>query len=227
MHMLSTVHVFKVSQLVLKNYNYLVVDNNSRDAVLVDPAWELSTLEGALEEHQANLKAILVTHSHVDHVNLCDTFAKRWKVPVFMSKAEIDFYNFYCTNLTPLESETPFDCGTFRLLPYFTPGHSYEGVCYQIDDNLFTGDTLFTEGCGICVGKGADPHAMFASLQMLKQRIAPETRIYPGHSFGRPSGQPMSDLLKNNLYLQFDNAEQFVAFRMRKGQSWKKWLSFK
>lgn len=224
--MSSTVHVFKVSRMILKNYNYLVVDDNSNHSVLVDPAWELNTLEHALEQHQADLKAILVTHSHEDHVNLCGKLAKRRQVPVFMSRTEIDFYNFRCDGLTPLESEAPFSCGTLRIVPYFTPGHTRGGVCYQIDNNLFTGDTLFTEGCGICVGKGSDAYAMYASLQRLKKDIPENIRIYPGHSFGQSCGQTMAYLIKNNLYLQFETAEQFVAFRTRKGQSWAKWFSF-
>ena len=115
--MSSTAYVFKVSRQILKNYNYLVVDDQSHDAILVDPAWELSTLENAIEQHQAKLKAILVTHSHVDHVHLCGTLANRWQVPVFMSKAEIDFYNFRCPGLRPLDSEKPFSCGTLRVIP--------------------------------------------------------------------------------------------------------------
>ena len=224
--MSSTIHIFKVSHLLLKNYNYLVLDDYSRDAVLVDPAWKLNILENAIERQQANLKAILVTHSHEDHVNLCGTLAKRWQVPVFMSRTEVDFYNFRCRGLTPLESEAPFSCGTLQVVPYFTPGHTKGSACYQLDNFLFTGDTLFTEGCGICVGKGADAHAMYASLERLKQDISADMLIYPGHSFGQPCGQTMAYLLENNLYLQFETAEQFVAFRMRKGQSWTKWFSF-
>ena len=221
-----TVHTLKVSRLLLKNYNYLIVDDHSRDAVLIDPAWELDTLENAIKEHQAVLTAVLVTHSHFDHANLCGTLAKRWRVPAFMNRIEIDYYNYHCDGLTPIDSEEPFYCGTLRVMPHFTPGHTKGGICYQLEDALFTGDTLFIEGCGICSGRGADPYAMFDSLQTLKRRLPETTRIFPGHSFGQPCGKPFSFLLTDNIYLQFERADPFVAFRMRKHQDKAKWFRF-
>lgn len=220
-----TVHTLKVSRLLMKNYNYLVVDDHSRDAVLIDPAWELDTLENAIENYQAKLMAILVTHHHFDHANLCGKLAERWQVPVFMSRIEIDYYRYQCTGLTPLDSDAPFTCGTLQVIPHNTPGHTLGGVCYQLGDALFTGDTLFTEGCGLCIGKGADPYTMFQTLQKLK-RLPVGTRIFPGHSFGQPCGKPLSFLLANNLYLQFDKVEEFVAVRMRKGQNKLNWFKF-
>jgi hydroxyacylglutathione hydrolase len=223
----SRVHTLKVSHGSLKNYNYLIVDNTSHNSVLVDPAWELATLEKALTEQQSVLTGILVTHSHPDHINLADTLAKRWQVPVFMSQIEIDYYRYHCVNLVPLQQEKPFNCGTLTIMPHFTPGHTKGSICYQIDSALFTGDTLFTEGCGICLGPGADPYQMFTSLQKLKARLDTTTRIFPGHSFGKPVGQTFAYLLANNFYLQFDQADQFVAFRMRKRQDKARWFDFK
>jgi len=84
---------------------------------------------------------------------------------------------------------------------------------------FFCGDTLFIEGCGLCSGKGADPNNMFDTLQKLKAKISPQTRIYPGHCYGKPVGQSFKYVLENNIYLQFDGREKFVAFRMRPHQS--------
>lgn len=81
-----------------------------------------------------------------------------------------------------------------------------------------SGDTLFTEGCGICIGKGGDPNAMFDSLAFLKTTIPTETKIYPGHSFGELPGKTFAYLLQNNIYLQFKQQTEFVAFRMRGNQ---------
>jgi glyoxylase-like metal-dependent hydrolase (beta-lactamase superfamily II) len=96
-----------------------------------------------------------------------------------------------------------------------TPGHTAGGVCYLIENNLFSGDTLFAEGCGYCSGRGADPRAMFHSLQLLKRTIAPQTLVFPGHSYGQLPGQTFGSLLKNNIYLAFDDERKFVQFRMR------------
>ena len=109
--------------------------------------------------------------------------------------------------------------------PIFTPGHTPGCMCYLIGGNLFTGDVLFTEGCGMCSDLEA-AHAMFASLQDLKTRIKPHTRIFPGHSYGEQPGQTLSQLLKDNIYLQFSNKESFAAFRLRSGQNIAKMFSF-
>ncbi len=77
----------------------------------------------------------------------------------------------------------------------------------------------------MCIGDGADPVALFRSLQRLKASLAPHTRIFPGHSYGQPPGRTFSSLLKSNLYLQFDRESDFVAYRMRRGQTG--WANFK
>jgi hydroxyacylglutathione hydrolase len=109
--------------------------------------------------------------------------------------------------------------------PIFTPVHTPGCICYLIGDNLFTGDVLFAEGCGICLDTES-AHAMFASLQDLKARLQPQTCIFPGHSYGNPPGQILSQLLKDNIYLQFSDRDSFAAFRLRSGQSKTKMFSF-
>jgi hydroxyacylglutathione hydrolase len=56
---------------------------------------------------------------------------------------------------------------------------------------------------------------MFHSLQLLKRTIAPQTLVFPGHSYGQLPGQTFGSLLKNNIYLAFDDERKFVQFRMR------------
>jgi hydroxyacylglutathione hydrolase len=65
---------------------------------------------------------------------------------------------------------------------------------------------------------------MFDSLAYIRRSIANSTRVYPGHSYGKAPGQHFSALLPENIYLQFPDAASFVAFRMRRGQSWTRTL---
>ena len=80
---------------------------------------------------------------------------------------------------------------------------------------LITGDTLFTEGCGVCHGAGGCPHSMFRTLKMLKDRVDRQAAVYPGHSFGKAPGKTFSYLLENNIYLKIGQEGKFVDFRMR------------
>lgn len=60
-----------------------------------------------------------------------------------------------------------------------TPGHTKSGVCYLIGGNLFSGDTLFIEGCGLCYGRGADPRELYISLTKLKNILPNDTLVFP------------------------------------------------
>jgi glyoxylase-like metal-dependent hydrolase (beta-lactamase superfamily II) len=212
------VYPIKVVRQPFKNYCYLIVHAETNDAILIDPAWEIDKIEAVLKTTQAKLSTILLTHHHYDHVNLADHFAKRYRIPVRIAKEEIDYYHFMCVNLVPIEQSHELMLGNIKVKPLVTPGHTKGAMCYWIDDALFSGDTLFIEGCGICSAKGGDASAMFDSIEYLKSKIPKETLIYPGHSFGQEPGQLFSYLLQNNFYFQFKSKEDFIRFRMRKKQ---------
>jgi hydroxyacylglutathione hydrolase len=208
----------------MKNYNYLVVDPGSLRAVIVDPAWELEKIDRAVADAQAILSGVLLTHSHPDHIHLAKPMAEKYGCPIWMSKAEIAASRFDDVRLVGIET-TPWAVGQMLIEPIFTPGHTPGSTCYLIGENLFTGDVLFAEGCGMCPDSEA-AYDMFASLERLKSRVKPQTLVFPGHSYGRPPGQPMSQLRKDNIYLQFSDKESFAAFRLRRGQNVARMFSF-
>lgn len=218
------VTVLEVRYHFMKNYNYLVVDPVSLQAVIVDPAWEIDTIDRALADAGATLSGILVTHSHHDHIHLCKPLAEKYDCPIWMSNAEIAASGFSARQLVGIDTR-PWMVGQMLIEPIFTPGHTPGSTCFRIGENLFTGDVLFAEGCGFCVDTEA-AYAMFESLEQLKARIEPQTRVFPGHSYGQPPGRPMSQLLRDNIYLQFKKKESFAAFRLRSGQDKVKMFSF-
>ncbi len=215
----------RVGQGFFKNFSYLGTDRSGQTSFLVDPSWELPKVEAAIRESKTRCAFILLTHAHPDHVDLADELALRHDIPVYMSRREIDQYGFRCRNLHSLDETDRIAIGSGIVTPILTPGHTYGSMCFLFEGNLFTADTLFSEGCGMCLGEGADPAELFRSLQRLKKIIPPETRIFPGHSYGQPPGQSFSRLLAQNIYLQFDQEADFVAYRMRSGQT--SWANFK
>jgi glyoxylase-like metal-dependent hydrolase (beta-lactamase superfamily II) len=198
----------------VKNYNYLVLDPCTHLAVLVDPAWQMEKIDSALLRAGARLRGVLLTHSHPDHIDLAEAVAEKHRCPIWMSREEIAASGFSARQLVAIGT-LPWYVGSMEIRPLFTPGHTPGGMCYLIGDNLFTGDTLFAEGCGLCPDV-AGAHAMFASLNRLKGMLGPTTRIFPGHSYGKAPGQPFSQVLQDNIYLQIPNKETFAAFRLRK-----------
>lgn len=216
--------VLKMNNQFMKNYNYLVVDPVSRQAVIVDPAWEMEKIDQALMDSKATLSGILITHAHPDHIHLTKPIAEKYGCPIWMSREEIAASGFSAPQLIGIGTNS-WPVGQMLIEPIFTPGHTPGSICYLIGHNLFTGDVLFAEGCGICPDTQA-AHAMFASLECLKTRLKPQTRVFPGHSYGKPPGQTLSQLLKDNIYLQFSDKDAFAAFRLRSGQSAAKLFSF-
>jgi hydroxyacylglutathione hydrolase len=219
------VHLIRVARQMMKNNNYLVVDPASGLAVLVDPAWELDRIEAELARTGATLRGILITHSHPDHIDLARTLAALHGCPIWMSRQEIAASRFTAPQLVAID-ETPWSVGALRIEPILTPGHTPGCTCYLIGENLFTGDVLFAEGCGICPDVEA-AWQMYDSLERLKRRLAPGTRIFPGHTYARPPGQRFSDVLNYNLYLHFPDRDAFAGFRLRKGQSARQLLNFR
>ena len=218
------VTVLRVQKDYLKNYNYLVVDPSSLRAVIVDPAWEIEKIDRAVADAQAELSGVLLTHSHPDHIHLAKPLAEKYDCPIWMSKVEIASSRFGDARLVGIDT-SPWAVGQMLIEPIFTPGHTPGSTCYLIGENLFTGDVLFAEGCGMCPDTEA-AYAMFASLDRLKSLLHPQTRIFPGHSYGKPPGQTLSHLQRENIYLQFTNKESFAAFRLRRGQNMTKMFSF-
>ncbi len=214
----------KVSFSFIKNFTYIIVDKASKQAAIVDPAWEFGTVVETLDELGARLTTILLTHSHFDHVNMVRPLVKRFSPQVFMSAREIDFYNYRCGNLNSLEHLDAVDVGDTCISCLLTPGHTAGSACFLLSDSIFTGDTVFIEGCGTCNAGGGCPEKMFDSIQMLKEHVSPEVRVYPAHSFGKPPGYALSDLMKENIYFQIDKKNVFVDFRMRR--SFRKFFDF-
>jgi glyoxylase-like metal-dependent hydrolase (beta-lactamase superfamily II) len=218
MEQIYEIYKLKVRFTFCKNFTYLIVDSKSKEAAIIDPAWELNHVINIITKTNAHLKCILLTHSHLDHVNLVKPLLKRFNPKAYMHRKEINYYNFRCNNLQPIEHLDKIKIGNTNITTLFTPGHTAGSCCFLLKKDLFTGDTLFTEGCGICNGKGGSPKAMFNSLQIIKSIVDIDTHKYPAHSFGKAPGQLLNKILKENIYLQFENEANIINFRMRNNQ---------
>lgn len=211
--------IIKTNRLVFKNFTYMVKNSAHKTALIIDPAWELKKYDDVISNHEVELRGILLTHHHLDHSHLASDLASKYNCPVYLAAEEIDYYNFTCSNLCPISANSEFiEVGNIVVRVIRTPGHTSGGVCYLIDNKLYTGDTLFIEGCGICKGKGASPTQMYGTMQLLKSMIPKSVLIYPGHQFKYPLGQTFEFVLEHNIYLQFTDLDTFTKFRMRKNQ---------
>ncbi len=199
----------------MKNYVYVGIDTSTRKAFLVDPVWELDKIEQCCRQEKVILDKIFLTHSHIDHVQLADTFARKYDIPVFMSEQEIAFSKYSCYNLHSFVDNDTITVGNIVVQCFVTPGHTVGGACFLTGKHIFTGDTLFIEGCGFCQFHGGSATQMYNSVQRLKE-LPDDTKVYPAHQYNEAPGVTMKFVKNNNIYMSLDDREEFIKFRNRK-----------
>ena len=160
------------------NYSYLIIDEDKLEACVVDPS-EAKPIINYLSDKNINLKYILNTHHHYDHVGGNTELKKKFGSVVlgFNGDAkripEIDIL---------LKDNEIWNSGNFKAKIIHIPGHTKGHICfYFFEENLlFTGDTLFSLGCGR-IFEGTYEQ-MYNSLNKLKS-LPKETKIYCGHEY--------------------------------------------
>jgi glyoxylase-like metal-dependent hydrolase (beta-lactamase superfamily II) len=213
-----SLHHLKVRFSLFRNFVYIIVDTATRQAAVVDPSWELDKILAAIADLDVRVEAILLTHAHYDHVHNVEPLVRLFGAPVYMSGKEIEFYDFQCMNLHAVNHRETIKLGDTDIVCLHTPGHTAGSSSYLLSKSLFTGDTVFTEGCGICCVRGGSPEEMFDTVQMLKADIPPDVRVFPAHSYGKKPGRRFGDIKEENVYFLIERKEDFVQFRMRKNQ---------
>lgn len=156
-------------------------------AVAVDPAAKAERYLEALEENNAQLTDIFLTHGHYDHVGSVEALRSATG-----AKVHLDLADAAGCPIRPLTRElidAPWPAGTSGLTVdelefevWHTPGHSPGSVVIVCGNRMFSGDTLFAGSCGRVDLEGGDPAEMKRSLSLLQELILPDsTIVYPGH----------------------------------------------
>lgn len=207
--------VMRTSYFQFINYNYIGIDLQTKQAFVVDPAWDLNGIESILSMEEAKLSAIFITHSHIDHVNLASTLAQTYQVPVYISEQERQFYHFIGTNLCEFSDGKKVSVGATQVECITTPGHTFGSACYRADGLCFTGDTVFIEGCGMCTFYGGSVEKMYDSFQDLRERLKGDDRIFPGHRYKGMPGETFQEVKQNNIYFLIEKKQKFIDIRNR------------
>src|SRR3989442_108971 len=169
--------IIPVPQL-MDNYAYLVVNESTREAAVVDCAEALPVLK-AVERERARLTTILPTHHHFDHVGGNEDLLQQQKLEVIGHTGEGHRIPG-CTRQVQEGDTVPV--GTLRARVIFIPAHTTGHIAYYFADEgvVFTGDTLFAGGCGRLFE--GDAAMMMRSLSKL-MALPDETRVYCGHEY--------------------------------------------
>lgn len=179
---------------------YIVFDQNTKEAVIIDPGERDERLENYIHRHDLQVKAVLNTHGHSDHTGANDYYAELLEVPICAHKDDADYYerqpDFYVN-----ENKNP-DFSNLSIKVIHTPGHTPGSVCFLINNFLFSGDTLFKSDIGRVWERDGKTEDILRKnlINVIREKllVLPEqTIICPGHG----NISTISKEKKNNIFL--------------------------
>ncbi|GFN36317.1 MBL fold metallo-hydrolase [Tepidimicrobium xylanilyticum] len=174
---------------------YIVYSENSKEGIVIDPGGDVDDIMSHIKELGLNIKYIILTHGHGDHIGGVKGIREYTKAPVAVHKDDEymlkdGMANFSSTMVMGtielnadilLEDGDELTFGDLKAEIIHTPGHTPGGITIKIGDSLFTGDTLFAGS----IGRTDFPRSSFATIMdSIKNRLIiypDDTKVYPGH----------------------------------------------
>jgi len=198
---------FKQIQQHNDNFSYILADEKTNEAAVVDSSFNSSKIIEILTAKKFKLKYIINTHGHSDH-----TAGNQELISIF--KAKIVAYKLSKVNFdVAVEDGDLLTVGSILIHVIYTSGHTEDSICLLINNEiLLTGDTLFVGECGRTDFPGGNPRSMYNSLFNILSKLNDAVKIYPGHDYGLKPSSTMGEEKNTNYTLQPRSIEAFVDF---------------
>lgn len=187
----------KFSVGILGTNCYLVINEETREMVIIDPGGYPKKLAEHIKEEGMKPAAVLLTHGHFDHIMGIDPILEEYSIPVYvheddedaMKDARLNQSRSYTAGYTFSDSNYVKDGEKLELAGFtfeviHTPGHTKGGCCYYIEAEkaLFSGDTLFQNSIGRTDFENSSTDDLIRSIRERLFLLPDETHVYPGHS---------------------------------------------
>ncbi len=206
----------------MRNFMYLIGDPKSRKALVVDPAWDVTSLLDTAKRDGYEIVGALISHYHPDHVGGdlwgvkvegVSALLEEVSVPLYVNKNEAEGVKVVTgvsdSDLKRVDDASSLDLGDLQIQFLHTPGHTPGSQCFLIGNRLVAGDTLFVQGCGRVDLPGGDPDQMYYSLTQKLAKLPAETVLFPGHDYGPTETSTIGTELDNNVYLRVGSLEDW------------------
>ncbi len=189
-----------------QNFAYIIGDDESKLAAIVDPAWEVGRILDELKALGLRPKYVINTHSHHDHIEGNDEAVSKTGAQVVMHKSaklrkDLD-----------VEDGDTLKLGALTLSFIHTPGHCPDHICVIVDGKVLTGDTLFVGECGRTDLSGGDAGLLYESLFGKLLKLSDNTEVYPGHDYGKAPSSTIGNERRTNYTLARRSKDDFVKF---------------
>ena len=194
----------------MQNFVYLVGDPATREAVVVDPGWEVPRILQTLQADGYHVTKVLVTHTHFDHVMGLEELLNAVDVPIYVHHTEATALHVQPSSVKPLAGGETVLVGQVPMTIIHTPGHTPGSQCLLVHGRLLSGDTLFIRGCGRCDLPGGDPATMYESLTKKLKPLDDATLLYPGHNYADAPSAPLREEKRANPFLSSPTLQDFL-----------------
>jgi hydroxyacylglutathione hydrolase len=203
-----TTKVIQIEVGPMSNFSYIIADDDSKFAAIVDPSWDLEKILTILEKENWQAKMIINTHNHFDHIQGNEQIADATGAPILQYAR-----SSHEANHVKVKDGEKIKLGNTIITVLHTPGHSKESICLLVDDRfVFTGDTLFVESCGRIDLAGGDVVEMYDSLLNKIRSLNDELIVYPGHNYGSSPWSTIGKEKINNPTLQPRSRQDFIEY---------------
>ena len=188
------------------NFSYIIADDGSGEAVVVDPSNNADVIIKVAEAYGLTIKYVINTHHHIDHVAGNEVIKSRCRAEIVAHK------------LANVQKDLEVHDGdTLRLSEIYitvmhTPGHTPDSICLLVDNKLLTGDTLFVGECGRTDLPGGSSEDLYDSLFHKLMTLEDAIEVYPGHDYGSKPSSTLGVEKRTNYTLKKRSRDDFVEF---------------
>jgi glyoxylase-like metal-dependent hydrolase (beta-lactamase superfamily II) len=196
------VHQIQVGNM--QNFSYIVEDEDTCDAIIIDPSWDLIELEMIIKKNNLNIKYIVNTHHHFDHTLGNEAMIESTKAPVIQHESSELKHD-----ITVKDGDF-IEFGNSKLKVLHTPGHSQDSICLVGDGKIFSGDTLFVGNCGRIDLPGGSAKDLYHSLFDVLYNLDENLVMYSGHNYGHSETSTLGQEKITNHVMQKRTEQQFI-----------------
>jgi len=194
----------------MQNFVYLIGDPQRREAIVVDPGWEVPRIFRTVKGDGYRLVGAAVTHHHFDHVQGLADLLQAADVPVYVHRADVPWLDVERHSLRPVEGGRTIQIGSVPVTFLHTPGHTPGSQCLLVNGRLLSGDTLFIGSCGRCDLPGGDPAVMYESLTTVLKPLDDATVLCPGHHYAKVPTVELGEEKRANPFLSAPTLRDFL-----------------
>ncbi|MFV8751909.1 MBL fold metallo-hydrolase [Nannocystaceae bacterium ST9] len=212
---IPSLEILQIEVGLLQNFCEVIGCPITGEAALVDPAFEVDRLLAAAHGRAWRVTTILLTHTHDDHVAGLDEAFAATNALVRCHPLELAIAGGLAARVEPVADGEDVWIGRGRMRAIWTPGHTPGCVCWYGPESaaLITGDVLFVGSCGGVSYPGSDPAAMVDSLQRKLGALPDDTRVYPGHDYGKTPTATLGWEFASNPALRATDLDAFRAYK--------------